>query len=401
MESDNLEKDVVQIDDVYRGKLYKSMNQFRKERILCDTVLMVEGEKFHAHRNILAASSPYFLGLFTSELNGVNMDDVVQVVELEGFGEIIMDDLLNYIYTGEARLTEENIRELVFAADFLLINDLKTKGSEFMEANLTPDNCLSVRAFAERYSCKKLLTKAEDFIIEKFIKVSKSDEFLLLEADQLEQLISCDDIVVESEEEVYEGVVSWVKQNVGHRKPFFPSLFSRIRLSCISKYYLAEVVEKEELVMNSSECVKLLYQAMKSYALPKQMNELSLVTKPRTSLSNYVDAIVTIWGPGDELRSSTQCFIPRENRWYSLAPMLIPRFSHGAVHCEGFIYTVGGVSLNGHLSSMERYDYRTNTWSGVAPMNKEVSALGVAELNGVLYTVGGWNRGKPLNNVSR
>ena len=153
--------------------------------------------------------------------------------------------------------------------------------------------------------------------------------------------------------------------------------------------------------MNSLECIALLYQAMKFYAIPKQVTSTTLVTKPRTSISGNIDAIVTIWGPGDELRSSTQCFVPSENRWYSLAPMLIPRFSHGAVHCEGFIYTVGGVSLNGHLSSMERYDYRTNTWSGVAPMNKEVSALGVAELNGVLYTVGGWNRGRPLNNVSR
>jgi hypothetical protein len=390
----------VPIDEVYRGKLYKSMNGFRKQEILCDTILIVEEHKFAAHKNILAASSPYFLGLFTTELRG-HSKGIPQVVQLEGFDGSIMEVLLNYIYTGEARLTEENVRELVFAADYLLINDLKTKGSEFMETNLTPENCLSVRAFAEKYDCKELLLKAEDFIIEKFIEVSKSEEFLLLEADQLEQLISCSDIVVESEEEVYEGLVTWVKQDVDNRRTVFPSLFSRVRLSSISKYYLAEIIENEELVMNSLECIRLLYQAMKCYALPKQMNEKNLITKPRACISKHVDAIVTIWGPGDELRSSTQCFIPSENRWYSLAPMLIPRFSHGAVHCEGFIYTVGGVSLNGHLSSMERYDYRTNTWSGVAPMNKEVSALGVAELNGVLYTVGGWNRGKPLNNVSR
>ena len=62
---------------------------------------------------------------------------------------------------------------------------------------------------------------------------------------------------------------------------------------------------------------------------------------------------------------------------------------------------MGGVSLNGHLSSTERFDYRTNTWAGVAPMTREVSALGVAELNGFLYAIGGWNRGKPLDTTAR
>lgn len=270
-----------------------------------------------------------------------------------------------------------------------------------MEKNLTPENCLSVRGFSEKYNCKELLFKAEDFIIDRFVEVSKSEEFLLLEADQLEQLISCDDIAITREEEVYESVISWVKRDIDCRRRFFPTLFKRIRLPCINKYYIGDTIEKEELVTNNIECISLLYQAMKYYAIPKVLTDTPLVTKPRTCVSNHVNAIVTIWGPGDELRPSTQCFIPSENRWYSLAPMLIPRFSHGAVHCEGFIYTVGGVSLNGHLSSMERYDYRTNTWSSVSPMNKEVSALGVAELNGVLYTVGGWNRGRPLNNVSR
>ena len=62
---------------------------------------------------------------------------------------------------------------------------------------------------------------------------------------------------------------------------------------------------------------------------------------------------------------------------------------------------MGGVSLNGHLSSTERFDYRTNTWAGVAPMTREVSALGVTELNGFLYAIGGWNRGRPLDTAAR
>lgn len=339
----------------YHGNLYKKMDEFRRQGILCNTILQVDGQEFPAHKNILAASSAYFLGLFTSDMKERHQNEV----KLEGFKSLVMDDLLNYIYTGEVEITDENVKELVFAGDYLLIDSLKDKGSMYLEGTLSPSNCLSVRAFSEKYECGELVYKSESFILDNFVAVSKSEEFLHLCFSEIEKLISLDDVIVETEEQVYEAVISWVKHDVDDRKTDFAQLLSKVRLGCMSKYYIAEYVETEELVTDNLECTKLLYKAMKSYALfGPQGQPNSDMCKRRRCLDSNVDAIITIWGPGDELRSSTQCYVPSVNQWYNLAPMLIPRFSHGAVACEGFIYTVGGVSLNGHLSSMERYDYR-------------------------------------------
>lgn len=339
----------------YQGNLYRKMDEFRRQGILCDTILHVDGREFPAHKNILAASSAYFLGLFTSDMKERHQSEV----KLEDFKSFVMNDLLDYIYTGEVEITDKNVKELVFAGDYLLIENLKDKGSMYLEKTLSPSNCLSVREFSEKYDCEELLDKSESFILENFVAVSKSEEFLRLGVSQIEKLISLDDVIVESEEQVYEAVISWVKHDVDNRKNDFPLLLSKVRLGCMSKYYIAGYVETEELVTDNLECTKLLYEAMKSYALfGPQGHQDSDICKLRRCLDSNVDAIVTIWGPGDELRSSTQCYVPSVNQWYNLAPMLIPRFSHGAVACEGFIYTVGGVSLNGHLSSMERYDYR-------------------------------------------
>ena len=335
----------------YEENLYKRMDDFRRQEILCDTILQVDGQEFPAHKNVLAACSEYFLGLFTSDMKEKHQLEV----KLEGFRAF----LLHYIYTGEVEITDENVKELVFAADYLLITSLKDKGSEYLEGILNPSNCLSMRAFSEKFDCEELMDKSESFILENFVAVSKSEEFLHLCLSEIEKLITLDDVIVETEEQVYEAVVSWVKHDVNNRRENFPRLLSQVRLGCMSKYYIAEYVEKEELVTNNLECTKLLYEAMKSYALHgPQRQPIRDICKTRKCLDSNVDAIITIWGPGDELRSSTQCYVPSVNQWYNLAPMLIPRFSHGAVACEGFIFTVGGVSLNGHLSSMERYDYR-------------------------------------------
>lgn len=339
----------------YQGDLYRRMDEFRRQGILSDIILVVDNEEFPAHKSVLAASSEYFLSLFTSDMK----EKQKLKVKLEGFKPFVMNDLLSYIYTGQAEITDENAKELVFAGDYLLIESLKEKGTFYLEDTLSPSNCLSLRAFSEKYVCDELKRKSESFILDNFVAVSKSEEFLCLGSSEIEKLISMDDLIVETEEQVYEAVISWVKHDIQKRKEDFARLLSKLRLGSMSKYYLAEYVENEELVSENLECTRLLYKAMKSFAIFATQGKLTGdICKIRRCLDSNIKAIVTIWGPGDELRSSTQCYVPSVNQWFNLAPMLIPRFSHGAVACEGFIYTVGGVSLNGHLSSMERYDYR-------------------------------------------
>ena len=386
---------LAECEESYQRNLYKRVDVFRREGLLCDVTLVVEDQKFPAHRNILAASSPYFLGLFSADMKERREEDV----RMEGLSPKTVEQLLRFVYTGEVEINDENVKDLLFAGDYLLIDSLKEQGSCYLENNLGPANCLTARSFAETYGCEELLRKSKTFILENFEAVSKEEEFMGLSVEQLKSLISRDDVSVSTEEIVYEAAISWIKHNPGERRQFTAELLKHVRFGCVSKYYLAEHVEGEELIRGNLDCIKLLYEAMKSYALFNKHE--SAIGRARPSTEQRQEAIITVWGPGDEIRSSTQCFVPARNQWYNLAPMLIPRFSHGVAECERFIYTVGGVSLNGHLSSMERYDYRTNTWTGVAPMAREISALGVVELNGVLYTVGGWSRGRPLNTVSR
>ena len=45
-----------------------TLNEFRHDRLLCDVVLLVEHAEMYCHRNVLAAGSPYFRGMFSTNM---------------------------------------------------------------------------------------------------------------------------------------------------------------------------------------------------------------------------------------------------------------------------------------------------------------------------------------------
>jgi hypothetical protein len=52
------------------------MNDLRRDRDLCDVTIVVKNEVFHAHRVVLASRSPYFLGMFKSNMAESLQDEI-------------------------------------------------------------------------------------------------------------------------------------------------------------------------------------------------------------------------------------------------------------------------------------------------------------------------------------
>ncbi|XP_066170364.1 transcriptional regulator Kaiso-like [Sylvia atricapilla] len=74
----------------YPRVLLQSLNEQRGCGLFCDVTVIVEGQKFRAHRNILSASSTYFHQLFSV---------AGQVVELSFVRAEIFGKILDYIYS--------------------------------------------------------------------------------------------------------------------------------------------------------------------------------------------------------------------------------------------------------------------------------------------------------------
>ena len=282
----------------YCSEILKQMNEFRESNILCDALICVDGKTFPAHRTVLAAASPYFKALFSSNLGELNCES--KPIVLSDIDTTNMIKLLQYIYTGEIELTEENIKPIISAANYLLISSLKDRCTRFLQRMLTPSNCLGIESTALKYDCENLRDSATSYIRENFIPISCSTEFVELDAKRLIDLVGSDDTKVDCEEQIFESIMKWVNHDIENRKHNFKELVSYVRFPLISPYYLMDHVESEDLVRNTPECISLLLEAKNYHMLPDRRWQLkSRRTTPRTSMGilNGIIAVGGIQGP--------------------------------------------------------------------------------------------------------
>nr|XP_028704700.1 kelch-like protein 2 isoform X1 [Macaca mulatta]XP_045248957.1 kelch-like protein 2 isoform X1 [Macaca fascicularis] len=411
---DNTEKHCpVTVNPWHMKKAFKVMNELRSQNLLCDVTIVAEDMEISAHRVVLAACSPYFHAMFTGEMSESRAKRV-RIKEVDGW---TLRMLIDYVYTAEIQVTEENVQVLLPAAGLLQLQDVKKTCCEFLESQLHPVNCLGIRAFADMHACTDLLNKANTYagkwsrpqlnlggtglIFEQhFTDVVLSEEFLNLGIEQVCSLISSDKLTISSEEKVFEAVIAWVNHDKDVRQEFMARLMEHVRLPLLPREYLVQRVEEEALVKNSSACKDYLIEAMKYHLLPTEQRILmkSVRTRLRTPM-NLPKLMVVVGGQAPKAIRSVECYDFKEERWHQVAELPSRRCRAGMVYMAGLVFAVGGFNGSLRVRTVDSYDPVKDQWTSVANMRDRRSTLGAAVLNGLLYAVGGFDGSTGLSSV--
>ncbi|XP_072051897.1 actin-binding protein IPP-like [Amphiura filiformis] len=111
----------------YTSKLAGALNDLRKQKQLCDIIINVGGKAFHAHKNVLAAFSNYFLAMFTSGFREATENEV----NIDGKAEIF-EDLLEYVYTGKMKISRTTACDLLGMACYMQFKDISLYCSNYI-----------------------------------------------------------------------------------------------------------------------------------------------------------------------------------------------------------------------------------------------------------------------------
>uniref|UniRef100_A0A673LM24 Kelch-like protein 17 n=1 Tax=Sinocyclocheilus rhinocerous TaxID=307959 RepID=A0A673LM24_9TELE len=313
-----------------------------------------------------------------------------------------LEQLVQYAYTAEIVVGEGNVQTLLPAASLLQLNGVRDACCKFLLSQLDPSNCLGIRGFADTHSCSDLLKSAHKYVLQHFVEVSKTEEFMLLPLKQVLDLISSDNLNVPSEEEVYRAVLSWVKHDIDGRRQHVPRLMKCVRLPLLTRDFLMNNVDTELLVRHHSECKDLLIEALKYHLMPEQRGVLSNSrTRPRRCEGASPVLFAVGGGSLFAIHGDCEAYDTRTDRWHMVASMSTRRARVGVAAIGNKLYAVGGYDGTSDLATVESYDPVTNAWQPEVSMGTRRSCLGVAVLHGLLYAAGGYDGASCLNSAER
>jgi len=201
-------------------EMMKRLDIQRKNEQFCDVIPEAgsgdDQARLKAHRVLLCTASPFFYKALNSDMK----DKKEGVIRLEETSKAVMEEVLEYLYTGHVDVNEGNVLDLLAVADYFLIPSLKTLCVSVLLQALSLPSSIAAYYVTMKYRCEELMKKARDFIQSNFVAVAETEDFLNLSSKQVEEWISTDEIVVMGEEEVFEILINWIERNESHKKNF-------------------------------------------------------------------------------------------------------------------------------------------------------------------------------------
>ena len=187
------------VDRSFQESIIEYFQFLRREGILCDVTLRIGTHKFACHRNILGVASPYFRSLFIDSESGRFIKHVELPQEIH---HSTMEAVLEYMYGGKIFINASNAIDIFKGACFFKLQSLLEECSYVLVKFLTPENCLQVRDVSLIHGQEKLHQRCQRYLCENFLQIAHSMSFLELHQDELEKMLSNNDICVDSEQQV-------------------------------------------------------------------------------------------------------------------------------------------------------------------------------------------------------
>ncbi|XP_072013621.1 kelch-like protein 24 [Amphiura filiformis] len=373
-----------------------ALNKMRKKGHLTDVTIEARGEVFPCHRAVLACSSEYFKAMFSCNLK----ESSKGVVTMNDIDPQILHLLIDYAYTSSISINTVNAQTLLEISNRLQFANITQACCKFLQDHLDPTNCLGIWQLASTHSCNDLARSSFRYCLARFQEVCQLDEFFQLPANQLEEYLSHDALVVGCEEIVYHALLAWILHN-DNRKCYLEKLLLRtVRPLYLSTNFLLRQLESF-IIKQSLQCYDQLHMAITQQKLYVQSQ--TYIDRPKPRLSTMSDVMVIVGGSGSNHSEErdVRYYNPASETWRSLSSLPKGMSGYSVAVLENDIYVTGGKQERAVSSCILRYSSSTDTWSSLPDMRSPRQFHGSVVCDGMLYVVGGENAGKLQRDVER
>ncbi|RWS14423.1 Influenza virus NS1A-binding-like protein, partial [Dinothrombium tinctorium] len=407
--------------------------------------------EIYAHKAVLASAAPFFLDIFTNDLNGSNSHaSQIQVYKLlSGNYDVTAFELLvDYMYTSRLEIPKNKVKAVYGLANRLKISVVAHHCGQFLASTLTPETCLAVRSIPGVLSDAILSNAVDSYIRQHISDVIESKYVEKLPKIQIEVLQnSSEERDLTNKKHLFNMVVEWIRKNFGNDNFNMDLITEKLHMLYLSKAdkNLHDCNDIEIGDSNYTDVIKDYKTLSRRLSAPKKQamengkEESIVASKSRqflftrsdseSSLSSLADDDESDWkvlgthSPSQhmiiglvmiagklshlsvKLRLNTPNNSPFESRresvekcdlYSAISPMSSARCAVGTAQLKGKLLVCGGYDRGECLKTVELYDSLTNKWSMLESMNTPRGRFDVAVLDDCVYAVGGCDGHKEL-----
>jgi len=239
--------------------------QFREQGEFIDVRLKVGEDLFPAHRIVLAANSDYFHAMFAHGMKESNQE----VIELkdENISAEALKIVMDSIYSGNIHVNDENVFEVLIAADHLQVESVVKQcceylQTEFVQLRFDVQSYCRICTIADQHGLTDLQEASQRKMASMYKEVCESEEFLSsIDADQLSSLLSRDDLSAPSESFVFKSVMQWINYKKEERMAVAAKVIGAVRLGLVNIRDVIRELNTEEM-QRVPEVHTLVYESL-------------------------------------------------------------------------------------------------------------------------------------------
>ncbi|XP_048747905.1 kelch-like protein 26 isoform X3 [Ostrea edulis] len=371
-------------DSVLAGLKY-----LREKQKLFDVTFLVEGQKFQAHRVVLASCSDYFRAMFTDGLIECQRD----IIPLNGVTAKGMKNLIDFAYSSKLLLDFDNVEDILLSANHVQMLPVLRACSDFLKQHMAIENCIDMLRLTDLLCIRKLKCDLLKFMCSNWTKVSVTQDFCTkLTANQFISILDSNMPMNCSETEILSTVVSWTMYDLPSRQQHFLPLLKHIQIQNISGSTLHAMTNKAEF-----ERLLTPHPNFKNYFYMSCL-ELSpcLLESGLVNNRGFTKALVCVGGfsPNGGMTNDLRFYSHVTTSWKTFTTIPhIKQCNFGLSVLNNEMFVVGGCFNDQIQEVVHQYGFRYNpekdTWKSIAPMNHERCRFYLGALGGKLYAIGG------------
>ena len=144
----------------YNQNFFKHLKELKDQEKFFDIILNTNyswSRQIKAHKIVLCSGSAYFNVLFASDSFKENKECKELTIENESIDHSILEQLIDFLYTAQIYINENNVQTLLPAAKFLQIEEVVNACCVFLHLNIDSNNCIGIEEFAMQYGCVDLM----------------------------------------------------------------------------------------------------------------------------------------------------------------------------------------------------------------------------------------------------